>query len=549
MTFFEELAQWRPLLSAGVRRRGALLAGLVFGPRVLVPVLALALFRDSGRGEVSIAFALAALLATHGLALRVFATEAEAELYARTAESVVQSDVLHSGGTGERSRAELSQAIYHTAQVLTQTLPALAADLLASLVVASVVLRVEPARLVAAGGVVFGAVAALLVSSRRSGEAAMARAWQAQSEAYTAFCDVLDGRLEIVASGRRNAFVADLKAKTARWSRGAATIAAFQALSGRTGLLLVASVTVAALYAAGVGSSLPRVSARDAALFASVTPPFLGLAQGAEAIARARRWVRVVVAVLTRPAVTGASTAAPPELPTTIRFERVSYSYSGADPEESERFALRHVDLFFKGPGAWALVGPNGSGKSTCLRLLLGLARPTEGRLSIGTHPQDDFDGDAWRARAAFLPQRPYMPLQADVRRAIRWLAPAAPDARMRNALDRVGLLDALERSGSDPLGVRMESLSVGQRQRVALARTLCSGASLYLFDEPDANLDRAGIAMVAALVRDLARDATVIFAAHTPDLVSAASGVIRLEGGRIVPQEPTGPGDTRLEQ
>ena len=75
----------------------------------------------------------------------------------------------------------------------------------------------------------------------------------------------------------------------------------------------------------------------------------------------------------------------------------------------------------------------------------------------------------------------------------------------------------------------------MGQRQRVALARLLCRDAELFLLDEPDANLDRAGIALVTELLRELSGRAMVAFAAHTPDLLAGADRVVTLDAGRVV--------------
>jgi ABC-type transport system involved in cytochrome bd biosynthesis fused ATPase/permease subunit len=139
-------------------------------------------------------------------------------------------------------------------------------------------------------------------------------------------------------------------------------------------------------------------------------------------------------------------------------------------------------------------------------------------------------DPDAWRSRVAFLPQRPYLAPRAEVRHAIHFLAPDATDDSIRRALDRVGLTTALE--------TRIETLSTGQRQRVALARLLCRNAELYVLDEPDANLDRAGITLAAGIVRELAKTKMVVLAAHTQELLEAADRVVVLEGGRVVRDE-----------
>jgi ABC-type transport system involved in cytochrome bd biosynthesis fused ATPase/permease subunit len=83
-------------------------------------------------------------------------------------------------------------------------------------------------------------------------------------------------------------------------------------------------------------------------------------------------------------------------------------------------------------------------------------------------------------------------------------------------------------------LRVRVDTLSVGERQRVALARVLSRDAELFVLDEPDANLDRAGITLVADVLLELARARAVVFAAHTPELLDIGDHVVTLDNGRV---------------
>jgi ABC-type bacteriocin/lantibiotic exporter with double-glycine peptidase domain len=167
------------------------------------------------------------------------------------------------------------------------------------------------------------------------------------------------------------------------------------------------------------------------------------------------------------------------------------------------------------------LEGRNGSGKSTLLRLLLGLRFPDHGAIELAGHDLRDLDLVALRRQMAYLPQRPYLgEPQTTLRDAIHLLEPDATDEATLAALNRVELLRALRGRGEDPLEVSVGDLSAGQRQRLALARVLLRDAKVVLLDEPDANLDRSGIALVSSVVGELgARGVMVAIAAHTPEL------------------------------
>ncbi len=308
-------------------------------------------------------------------------------------------------------------------------------------------------------------------------------------------------------------------------------------LSGRLPLVGIGGLVAAVVLVAGSqGRAYLSVSLADVALLASITPAFAGVAQGLVALASNGKWVEMVAGVVTAPRRAHPGGLPPPERPARIAFEGVSFRYESATSGD----ALREVTFEVSRP-VFALSGPNGSGKSTCLRLLLGLGAPHGGRITVDGVPLDDLSLDAWRSRVAFLPQRPYLPPRSDVRTAIRFFAPGATEQAMLRSLDRVGLLAALRRIGASPLSVGVDSLSVGQRQRVGLARLLCREASVYLLDEPDANLDRDGIALVGELTRELARGSIVVLAAHTKELLDLADEVVALDAGRTAQRAPVG--------
>lgn len=527
------IADLRTLSTRAVVRRGALLSLVALIERTLAPVIAWTLVQRSFPDKIVVTLVFGAVFTARALLQRIVVARTEAELLERTAASVLAGDVLRADVLPEQDfRLEAAQGVYHASQLLAQTLPTVVGDAVACGVLATVVVCLEPARLVAfAAAVTIVAAGALLVSRRAVGRA-VERTWKVQERVYEAFGEALDGRLEIVAAGRRRAFMAELGERTRAWSTAATRVAGATVLSGRLALVAVAGLVAVALVAnARLRGSL-SLTLTDVALFASVTPAFAGVAQGVHSLVRDQRWVRLLSSVVGGALPSRGGTTPVPPLPAPITFDAVSFRYGAP---ERPRDALSGVSLDWTGAEILGLTGPNGSGKSTCLRMLLALAPPALGVLRVGGLDLEALDADAWRTRIAFLPQRPYLPPRADVRTVLRWPLSDASDARILSALDRVGLMGVLERTGRPPLEARVDALSVGERQRVSLARLLCRDASLFLLDEPDANLDRAGIALVAELLRELAGRGMVAFAAHTPELLRVADRVIVLEQGRVV--------------
>ncbi|MFA5943302.1 MAG: ATP-binding cassette domain-containing protein [Candidatus Thermoplasmatota archaeon] len=156
--------------------------------------------------------------------------------------------------------------------------------------------------------------------------------------------------------------------------------------------------------------------------------------------------------------------------------------------------------------GLHALAGPNGSGKSTLLLRLAGL-RHSEGVLLAGAHPEPGHDA--------------------------RLLLPHASDL-----FTRAKVADELGGPGSDGLvpadllDRHPLTLSAGEAERVALAKTLGRRARLYLLDEPEAHLDAAGRAVLVSLIaRRVSQGAVVVVATHDPALLRLAHSIVRLEG------------------
>lgn len=215
-----------------------------------------------------------------------------------------------------------------------------------------------------------------------------------------------------------------------------------------------------------------------------------------------------------------------------IRLENVTVRYPGRDVA-----ALEDVSLTI-GPGERvALVGESGGGKSTLLHLVLGFVRPSEGRVLVDGTDLRELDLGSWRARLAFVAQRPHL-FATSVAGNIRLGTPAASleEVRSAAAAAHADFVDALPQGFDTVVGERGANLSAGQRQRIALARAFCRpAASVLLLDEPTARLDGRSEAAVVAATSDLAQGRTAVIVAHRPAMIDLADRVIRVHEGRVV--------------
>jgi tungstate transport system ATP-binding protein len=183
-------------------------------------------------------------------------------------------------------------------------------------------------------------------------------------------------------------------------------------------------------------------------------------------------------------------------------------------------------------PGAPTLiVGPNGAGKTSLLRLCMGLATPSAGRISWGGRT------DSRPVRRAILFQRPVM-LRRTVAANVGYaLAQAgAPRSqrlpRVAALLDRVGLADLAQRPA--------RRLSGGEQQRLALARALARDPEILLLDEPTANLDPAATRSVEEIVLMAAQSGIkIVMASHDLGQVRRLAGdVVFLVRGALCEQD-----------
>lgn len=219
-----------------------------------------------------------------------------------------------------------------------------------------------------------------------------------------------------------------------------------------------------------------------------------------------------------------------------LRGANVSVSLGG-------RRVLRSVNLAASPGEVLALLGPNGAGKSTLLKALAGLV-PYEGSVHLGGSDLSSLSPQQRAKRISYVPQRSLLRSALSVRDVVtlgRYAHVGGFGGLSKN--DSEAIDHALETAHADTLRDRIfTQLSVGEQQRVLLARALASDAPILLLDEPTASLDVGEGMAVLALIRRLAeRRHTIIVVLH--DLADARSTTDRallLKEGRVIEQGKT---------
>jgi ABC-type lipoprotein export system ATPase subunit len=201
--------------------------------------------------------------------------------------------------------------------------------------------------------------------------------------------------------------------------------------------------------------------------------------------------------------------------------------------------ALRGVSLQIEPSESVAITGPSGCGKSTLLHLLGGLDRPTQGDVFFREEPLSKLDIDAFRAhQVGFVFQTFYLMPTLTALENIQipmFEGPWPPSQRGERALrliEEVGLADRRDH--------RPGQLSVGQRQRIAIARALANDPQLLLADEPTGNLDSKSQDEIIHLLHRLRdeRRLTLVIVTHSHDVARAADRRIPMKDGQIQPAE-----------
>ncbi len=214
----------------------------------------------------------------------------------------------------------------------------------------------------------------------------------------------------------------------------------------------------------------------------------------------------------------------------TIELRDVSFAYQANKP------VLQNLNLTIAGGSTVAIVGPSGSGKSTFSRLLLRFYDPTEGEILIDDQAVKSLTLNSLRAAIGIVPQDTVL-FNNTIGYNIRYGNPEADEATLIKAAERAQIHDFISNhpEGYDILvGERGLKLSGGEKQRVAIARTILKEAGILIFDEATSSLDTRSERAIQSAIDEISKDCTTLIIAHRLSTIVNADQIIVLDQGRV---------------
>src|SRR5713226_7304507 len=216
-----------------------------------------------------------------------------------------------------------------------------------------------------------------------------------------------------------------------------------------------------------------------------------------------------------------------------LRFQNVSFGYA------QNRHVLHHVDLAISPNQIVALVGGTGAGKSTLLSLVPRFYDPTEGSIAIDGRDLRVITKKSLRAQIAIVLQDTLL-FSTTVRENIAYGRPDATEDEIVDAARRAQADDFIRQlptGYASPIGERGGHLSVGQRQRIGIARAFLKNAPILLLDEPTSALDPATEAAIMETIMESMRGRTTLIATHRLATIHNCDQIVVLERGFVVEQ------------
>ena len=228
------------------------------------------------------------------------------------------------------------------------------------------------------------------------------------------------------------------------------------------------------------------------------------------------------------------------ELSGRIGLADASFSYPAPPGQEAPR-VLKNVTLRFEPGERVAILGRIGSGKSTILRLVAGLYRPSEGLVDVDGVDLRQLDPGDFRASVAYVPQDSRL-FNGTLRDNVLLGRASADASRLVAVAKLTGLARVAEGHplGWDlPVGESGGLLSGGQRQLVALTRSLITQPKILLMDEPTSSMDAQSEVAFLRQLKEAANGCTLVVVTHRPAVLELVQRIIVIDAGKVVMDGP----------
>ena len=209
----------------------------------------------------------------------------------------------------------------------------------------------------------------------------------------------------------------------------------------------------------------------------------------------------------------------------------LSFSYNEGTRE------LKSLSLSLKAGDKVGIIGKIGSGKSSLMRLLMGFGQAESGQLLINGFDLPHLDLSELRSEIGYVPQE-IMLFKGTLRDNIVMKSPQVSQESIMQALEVSGLSGFVQNHpmGLDmPIGESGKGLSGGQKQCVAIARSLINEPSLLLFDELTSSMDNQSEQVILNNIRDYAKDKILLLSTHRASLLALVDRIIVLDEGQVI--------------
>lgn len=219
-----------------------------------------------------------------------------------------------------------------------------------------------------------------------------------------------------------------------------------------------------------------------------------------------------------------------------IEFKQVAFQY-----ERGDHYAVDNVSLEVKKGQTIAFVGPSGSGKSTLIKLLVGLYRPVKGEISYNGIPLNELDLENLRNSLGLVTQETHL-FAGSIRENLLFVHPTSSDEELWDALKRSSCDNLMKRAanGLDTyIGEGGVKVSGGEKQRLAIARSLLRNPKILIFDEATSALDSITEEEIIQTIQTISESKShiVVMVAHRLSTIMHADQIFVMEHGHLLEQ------------